>query len=91
MRYDLGFKGLPVMWTGPSRNVLGPRAYNADQEAAAWTTPHFENLLKIVKGELGTDNITLIAHSMGNRIVGGAIDLADRERVFKPGAFKAII
>jgi esterase/lipase superfamily enzyme len=81
--YDLGFKGLPCMYSWPSEGVLD--AYLTDGENSKWTVPHFCNFLRLLREDLGLSNIHVIAHSMGNRVVTEALCRPD-SATEKPGA-----
>jgi len=71
LAYDLKFPGVPLFFSWPSaRSLLG---YWQDEEAARFSESVFEHLLDELSVLPATD-IYIIAHSMGNRIVGHALE-----------------
>lgn len=81
--YDLGFKGIPCLYSWPSEGVLG--GYFTDGENSKWTVPHFCDFLRLMREDLGLSAIHVIAHSMGNRVVTEALCQLD-SAALKPGA-----
>ncbi len=64
MAYDLGFDGVPYMYSWPS--VGGLVSYEYDQNSAQQARPYLRNFLDIVTKESGAKDVHIIAHSMGN-------------------------
>lgn len=67
LAYDLQFPGIPFFYSWPSANRV--RAYLQDEETARLSEGVFETVL----GELSSlpvQSIYIVAHSMGNRVVG---------------------
>lgn len=73
LSYDLGFRGVPMMYAWPSKGRLSPAAYRADEDTFQWTYPHLEQFLREVSTMSGAGRVHLIAHSMGNRVLGFAV------------------
>jgi esterase/lipase superfamily enzyme len=71
LAYDLDFEGVPLMYSWPSQGKL--LAYEGDQEAAEWSSPHLQTFLERVARESGALRIHVIAHSMGNRPLAHAL------------------
>lgn len=82
--YDIGFDGPPIVFSWPSRAGSfwgGVFGYFADSETIKWSVAHLEQfLLDLVEqtsaGQLAADEparIHLIAHSMGSRLLAGAL------------------
>jgi esterase/lipase superfamily enzyme len=71
MAYDLGFDGAPVFYSWPSQASYA--AYHVDETNAEWSQLDFKNFLKDFARQSGAENIFLIAHSMGNRVLTGAL------------------
>ncbi|HMG06502.1 MAG TPA: alpha/beta hydrolase [Chthoniobacterales bacterium] len=71
LAYDLDFEGVPMMYSWPSQGKL--LAYEGDQEAAEWSSPHLQTFLERVARESGALRIHVIAHSMGNRPLAHAL------------------
>lgn len=65
LSYDLGFKGVPIFYSWPSRE--NKWKYKQDGEVIKRATPKFEAFLKDIFKSTGVENVYLIAHSMGNR------------------------
>jgi esterase/lipase superfamily enzyme len=73
--YDLKIGGVPILYSWPSQGKL--LDYAVDETNAVWTTPHLRQFLADLARQSGAKQIHLIAHSMGNRALTGALrDLA---------------
>jgi esterase/lipase superfamily enzyme len=69
--YDLGFGGIPMLYSWPSNgDVLN---YVADGEQARRATRYLLDFLKLVLAERPLAEVHIIAHSMGNRVLTGAL------------------
>lgn len=90
LAYDLAFDGAPILYSWPS---LGQEtAYPADEGNAEWTVPHLMKFLDEVVSLSGTRTLHLIAHSMGNRVVVGALrDMARMPRSSSPPQFRQVV
>jgi len=69
--YDLEFQGAPMFFSWPSQNGL--LGYTVDENNVAWATPHLKQFLLDVAEKSDASAIHLIAHSMGNRALTGAL------------------
>jgi esterase/lipase superfamily enzyme len=69
---DLKFGGAPVLFSWPSHGRLA--WYRSDQEEADWSAPHLEQFLADLRQRTGVKKIHVIAHSMGNRALVGALE-----------------
>lgn len=67
LAYDLQFPGVAFFYSWPSANRI--RGYLQDEETARLCESVFENVVDQVSS-LPVDAIYIVAHSMGNRIVG---------------------
>lgn len=76
---DLRFPGLVLFYSWPSKGTAG--GYIHDEEAAELSEQPLDGLLDQLTA-LPIDDIYILAHSMGNRIVANT--LADRERESRP-------
>ena len=75
MHYDLDYQGAPIFYSWPSQGELFK--YTVDETNIAWTTSHFKKFVLDVVAKSDARSINLIAHSMGNRALTGALkDLA---------------
>jgi esterase/lipase superfamily enzyme len=64
---------LPVIvYSWPSQNHI--LAYSADECNAEWSALDFEHILNLLSQKFGTENLTLISHSMGCRIIVWALN-----------------
>lgn len=71
MTYDLGFGGAPVLYSWPSQASYA--SYKVDETNAEWARLDFKNFLKDFVAQSGAEHIYLIAHSMGTRVLTGAL------------------
>lgn len=71
MAYDLGFDGAPVLYSWPSQANFA--AYNVDETNAEWARHDFKVFLKAFTAQSDAEEIYLIAHSMGTRVLTGAL------------------
>jgi esterase/lipase superfamily enzyme len=69
--YDIRFEGVPIFFSWPSLgNAL---SYPVDMTNADWAQFDLREFLIDLADRSGADNIVLIAHSMGNRVLAGAL------------------
>ncbi len=71
MAYDLGFDGAPVFYSWPSQASYA--SYKVDETNAEWSRLDFKNFLKDFVARSDAEHIYLIAHSMGTRVLTGAL------------------
>lgn len=72
MAYDLKFTGVPMFYSWPSQaDLLG---YATDRDNSLWTVSHLKEFLLKVAQQSDAESINLIAHSMGNRAMGTALE-----------------
>jgi esterase/lipase superfamily enzyme/Tfp pilus assembly protein PilF len=71
MAYDLGFDGAPVFYSWPSQASYA--SYKVDETNAEWSRLDFKSFLKDFAAQSDAENIYLIAHSMGTRVLTGAL------------------
>lgn len=69
--FDLDFHGVPIAFSWPSQSSLG--AYTIDQENAIWSVPHLSRFLIDLQEQTGIEEINIIAHSMGTRVLTQAL------------------
>jgi esterase/lipase superfamily enzyme len=65
LAYDIGFDGVPILYSWPSYG--GYTNYAGDEGNAAWTSPDLQQFLEDLARTSGATAIHVIAHSMGNR------------------------
>lgn len=56
-----------VIFSWPSSEQY--QGYMKDECNIEWSLPHFRKLLQQIESEIGADKLTLVAHSMGNRLL----------------------
>ena len=71
--YDLAFPGPPVMFSWPSNGRTSLSSYRDDARSAEWCQEHMMDFVTAVAKHSGAKRVHLIAHSMGNRVVAGAL------------------
>jgi esterase/lipase superfamily enzyme len=71
MAWDLRFDGIPLLFSWPSDGALA--RYEADAADAAWAVPHLARALRMLVEQSGAENVHLVAHSMGNRVLTEAL------------------
>ena len=69
--YDLKFDGAPIMYSWPAQGNL--KDYSVDEENARWSVPNVTRFVEGIAQASGARRIHLIAHSMGNRVLTGAL------------------
>lgn len=83
--HDLKFTGTPVFFSWPSQgDLLG---YVTDRDNSFWASSHLKEFLLKIHQHSGAQSVHLIAHSMGNRAFGAAIEalaaeLGERDKIF---------
>lgn len=71
MAFDLKFQGIPLFYSWPSQGTL--RGYSSDQRSADASAVPLAEFLTRVATETGARRIHLVAHSLGNRALVGAL------------------
>jgi esterase/lipase superfamily enzyme len=69
--YDIGFTGAPILFSWPSDASLF--GYMSDREDAAWSVNYLREFLETTLARLEAKKVHLIAHSMGNQVLIGAL------------------
>lgn len=75
---DLKFSGPVVLFSWPSQGSL--TGYTVDATNAEWAQAHFVELMTALLENVPVQNIYLIGHSMGNRIIGRGMAALASER-----------
>ncbi len=87
--YDLNFLGAPVFYSWPSQASL--QGYTMDENNVQWSEANLKGFLLDYARSSGVRDIYLIAHSMGNRALTGAVKALFAEHPELQGRFKEII
>jgi esterase/lipase superfamily enzyme len=66
--YDIDFDGLPMMYSWPSAGAVGD--YGRDYDVVRLAVEPFQQFLRLAADEGELDEIHVVAHSMGNQLVG---------------------
>ena len=82
LSFDLGFTGVPILYSWPSNNSL--LGYIYDRENVEWSSAHIKNFLLDVATKVKAKRLHLIAHSMGNQGLIRALTLLANETGDKP-------
>ena len=69
--HDLKFEGPVVMFSWPSQGSM--TGYTVDETNAEWTQADFVTSMTELIEKIPVQNIYLVGHSMGNRIIGRAV------------------
>jgi esterase/lipase superfamily enzyme len=73
LAYDLKFSGPIILYSWPSGGAVS--SYDHDYENADWSVRHLQEVLQKLSAIVYKQNLNLIAHSMGARVLVKAIDL----------------
>jgi esterase/lipase superfamily enzyme len=76
---DLKFSGPVLLFSWPSQGSL--TGYTVDETNAEWAQVHFVELMSELLEHVPVQNIYLIGHSMGNRIIGRSMATLASERL----------
>lgn len=87
--YDLDYRGVPVFYSWPSQGTL--QGYTTDENNVQWSEANLKRFLLDFSQKSGVKDIYLIAHSMGNRALTGALRQLFAEQPKLKGRFKEII
>jgi len=69
--FDLDFQGTALAFSWPSQAAL--EAYTIDQDNAIWSVPHLSRFLVDLQEKTEIEEIHIIAHSMGTRVLTQAL------------------
>jgi esterase/lipase superfamily enzyme len=87
--FDLGLSQAPILYSWPSQGSA--LQYIADTNAAMWTVPHLAEFLRDLQEQSGATSIHLIAHSMGNQALTGALRILMADPSRQPRLFKQVV
>jgi esterase/lipase superfamily enzyme len=65
--FDVGFQGVPVLFSWASRGSPTPLGYSADSQTIQWSRGNLERFLEDVLVSTDAQRIYLIGHSMGTQ------------------------
>ncbi len=78
LTYDLGFKGISLMFSWPSKGNL--ESYSADEDDIIYAMPHIFKFIRLVTKNNKIKKIHLIAHSMGSRGLMNVLQRIGKEK-----------
>lgn len=76
---DLKFSGPVILFSWPSQGSL--TGYTVDETNAEWAQVHFVQLMTMLLERVPAQNIYLVGHSMGNRIIGRGMTALASDRL----------
>jgi len=82
LSYDLGLAGAPILFSWPSNGTS--LDYTPDVNNSEWSVEHLQSFLKTVAANSQAKNVYLVAHSMGNRVLAGALSRLASDPTFTP-------
>ena len=91
IHHDLKFDGAPIFFSWPSRGEITLTSYTHDETNAKWSYSHLKDFLVRVATDTEADNIYLVAHSMGTRVLANAVSGVIIDRPDLKKRFKEII
>ncbi len=91
IHHDLKFDGAPVFFSWPSQGQITLTSYTHDETNAKWSYNYFKEFLIRTATESDAENIYLVAHSMGTRVLSNAVAAVMNERPDLKKRFKEII
>ena len=86
---DLKFPGVPILYSWASAHRLN--GYSQDEETVSLTIKRLAPFLKQLTETSGATEIHLIAHSMGNRALIGALERSNPPDPTKAKPFKQVV
>ncbi len=69
--YDVGFRGRLMFFSWPSMGKAGLYTYDRNNEL--WASADLAHVLEVLDQSAGLQNVTIIAHSMGNQALADAL------------------
>ena len=79
IKYDIGFDGVPILFSWPSQGSLAPSNYRKDERNAALSADSLHRFLLLLGSNVPGVTIHIITHSMGSRVVAGALEQLSAE------------
>lgn len=70
--FDVGFQGVPVLFSWASRGSPTPLGYSADSQTVQWSRGNVERFLEDFVASTDAQRIYLIGHSMGTQALTSA-------------------
>jgi esterase/lipase superfamily enzyme len=80
--YDLHFDGPAVLYSWPSEGKV--QRYPADVGNTDWSGPRFIEFLSLLRQHVGAEEVHIVAHSMGNRLLVGLFEAMTKQAIALP-------
>jgi esterase/lipase superfamily enzyme len=80
--YDLGFTGVPLLYSWPSGGGLTDYLY--DEESSRFSEDYLRDFVELVLTQSGAEHVHLIAHSIGNAPLLRVLAKLARDRIQTP-------
>jgi esterase/lipase superfamily enzyme len=77
--YDIAFDGAPILFSWPSQGGLWPADYRKDERNAALSIDSLHRVLTLLGANIPGVAIHIVTHSMGSRVVEGALEKLSAE------------
>jgi esterase/lipase superfamily enzyme len=74
IKYDIGFDGVPILFSWPSQGSPVPSSYRKDERNAVLSADSLRRVLLLLGSNVPGVTIHIITHSMGSRVVAGALE-----------------
>ena len=87
--HDVQFRGVPLMFSWPSDGTPRLSAYVSDQNDADWAVQDLKTFIQNAVRQSGATKVHVIAHSMGNRVLAGA--MRELNRLPNPPRFNHLV
>lgn len=91
IHHDLKFDGAPMFFSWPSQGRITLTSYTHDETNAKWSRSYLKEFLIRTATESRAENIYLVAHSMGTRVLSNAVTAIMAERPDLKKRFREII
>lgn len=91
IHHDLKFDGTPIFFSWPSRGEITLTSYTHDETNAKWSYSYLKDFLIKIATDTQAQNIYLVAHSMGTRVLSNAISGVISDRPDLKKRFREII
>jgi esterase/lipase superfamily enzyme len=79
IKYDIGFDGAAMLFSWPSQGSPLPSSYRKDERNATLSADSLHRLLLLLGSNVPGVTIHIITHSMGSRVVAGALEQISAE------------
>lgn len=71
LAFDISFRGVPAVYAWPSKGTLS--GYPSDAETVVLSAPRLATFLRALADRAGPGKVHVVAHSLGNRLLTGAL------------------